>query len=156
MTGGNSNPTVGIAIDDVPFGASTDLTGGGYVPDLDPGDLGACRGACAGRRARSMAPTAWGASSMWTVDPTFDRYSGRVEIGTSNVYNGDSLGYTLRGSANLPLSRTWALRASGAFSRLDPGYIDNPIRQADGLNRATAAGGLLTALWRPSRTRRSV
>jgi outer membrane receptor protein involved in Fe transport len=149
MTGGNSNPTVGVAIDDVPFGASTDLTGGGYVPDLDPGDLARVE------VLRGPQGTLYGANSMGglvkyvTVEPTFDRYSGRIEVGTNSVYNGDSLGYTLRGSANLPLGRTWALRASG-YSRLDPGYVDNPIRHVDGLNRAMAHGGLLTALWRPS------
>ena len=41
-TGASStaNPTVGVMIDDVPYGSSTGLGGGGFgAPDIDPGDL---------------------------------------------------------------------------------------------------------------------
>src|SRR5262249_17726262 len=39
-TGGEfSNPTVGIVIDDVPFGSSTGLGAGGPALDLDPSEL---------------------------------------------------------------------------------------------------------------------
>src|SRR6202000_2654021 len=37
-TGGTQNPTVGVVVDDVPFGASVSAGGNG-VPDIDPGDL---------------------------------------------------------------------------------------------------------------------
>ena len=47
-----------------------------------------------------------------------------------------------------PLSDTWAVRASG-FTRLDPGYITNPVRNIKGINTARADGGLLSALWQP-------
>src|SRR5262249_55161911 len=40
IAGGNaSTPTVGITVDDSPFGGSTRNGGGGVVPDIDPGDL---------------------------------------------------------------------------------------------------------------------
>src|SRR5262249_49825683 len=64
-------------------------------------------------------------------------------------HNGDSLGYSVRASVNKPLSDTFAIRASG-FTRQDPGYIDNPVLHSDGVNRAVAGGGRLSALWRPS------
>src|SRR5262249_14327454 len=35
----SQNPTVGVSIDDVPFGGSVFFGGGGVVPDIDPGDL---------------------------------------------------------------------------------------------------------------------
>ena len=38
-TGAFSNPTVGITVDDVPYGASTLQGGGIYAPDIDPSDL---------------------------------------------------------------------------------------------------------------------
>src|SRR4029453_18046403 len=38
-TGGFSNPTVGITVDDVPYGSSINNGGGNQVPDIDPGDL---------------------------------------------------------------------------------------------------------------------
>jgi iron complex outermembrane recepter protein len=148
-TGPGTNPTVGVTVDDVPYGASTLLGGGLAVPDIDPGDL---------RRVevlRGPQGTLYGASSMGgllkfvTVDPSTDGLSGRVQAGTSSVHNGDGLGYNFRGSVNVPLGDTLAVRASG-FTRRDPGYIDNPILQVNGVNEQRVNGGRLSALWRPS------
>lgn len=38
-TGALSNPTVGVLVDDIPYGGTTLLGGGESVPDIDPGDL---------------------------------------------------------------------------------------------------------------------
>jgi iron complex outermembrane recepter protein len=149
ITTGPGNPTVGITVDDVPYGASTEIGGGIIVPDIDPGDLDRVE------VLRGPQGTLYGASSMGglikfvTVDPSTDEVSGRVQSGTSSVYNGAQLGYNARGSVNVPLSDSLAVRAS-AFTRLDPGYIDNPVRAIDGVNEARASGGRLAALWRPS------
>ena len=149
MTGGQSNPTVGITIDDVPYGASTVATGGPSLPDIDPGDLARLE------VLRGPQGTLYGANSMGglikyvTIDPTFAGRSGRVEFGTNGVYNGDEPGYSLRAVINVPLSRTWAIRASG-FTRQDPGYVDNPVLHIDGVNKAVAGGGRLAMLWQPS------
>src|SRR5213076_2856155 len=111
-----------IMIDDVPFGG----TGSQQMPDLDPGDLARIE------VLRGPQGTLYGASSMGglvkfvTVDPAFDAVSGRVAVGTQSVYHGNGLGYDVRGSINVPLSDTLAFRAS-AFTRQDPGYIDNPV-----------------------------
>jgi iron complex outermembrane receptor protein len=142
-----AGPTVGITVDDVPFGG----TAGGdtYVPDFDPGDLARVE------VLRGPQGTLYGASSMGgllkfvTVDPSTAGFSGRVEAGTSTVYNGAELGYSFRGSANIPLSDDFAVRAS-AYTRQDPGYIDNPVLGIDGVNEDHAYGGHLAALWRPS------
>src|SRR3984957_19530971 len=142
-------PTVGIVIDDIPFGG----TGGGdtLVPDFDPGDLARIE------VLRGPQGTLYGASSLGglikfvTVDPSTDSVSGRVEAGTDSVYNGAHLGYTFRGSVNLPLTSDLAIRAS-AFTREDPGYIDDPVLGIRGVNEDHASGGHLVALWRPSDT----
>jgi iron complex outermembrane recepter protein len=142
-----SRPTVGITIDDIPYGSAVGQT----VPDFDPGDLARIE------VLRGPQGTLYGASSMGgllkfvTVDPSTEGLSGRVEAGTSSVHNGAELGYTFRGSVNLPLSDTLAIRAS-AFTRQDPGYIDNPILRIDGINKDHASGAYLAALWRPSDT----
>jgi iron complex outermembrane receptor protein len=147
-TGIGTNPTVGITVDDVPFGGSTTV-GGDLVPDLDPADLARVE------VLRGPQGTLYGASSMGglvkfvTADPSTDAVSGRVEAGTNSVYNGGGLGYTFRASVNLPLSDTLAIRASG-FTREDPGYIDNPVTHVNGVNEDHANGGRLAALWRPS------
>jgi iron complex outermembrane receptor protein len=148
-TGPFANPIVGIVVDDLPYGASTNLGGGSLAPDIDPSELARVE------VLRGPQGTLYGASSMGgllkfvTVDPSTDQVSGRLQGGISNVHNGDEFGYTVRGSVNVPLSETLAVRASG-FTRRDPGYIDNPVTGVDGINRATARGGRLSALWRPS------
>ena len=151
-TGVVANPTVGVTVDDVPYGTSTSNGGGGtgqIVPDVDPGDLARVE------VLRGPQGTLYGASSMGgllkfvTVDPSTDGVSGRVEADLSSVYNGVDLGYGMRGSANIPLSDTFAVRASG-FTRLDPGYINNVETGERGVNQAQADGGRLSALWRPS------
>jgi iron complex outermembrane receptor protein len=148
-TGGASNPTVGITVDDVPYGSSTGNGGGAVIPDLDPGDLAQVE------VLRGPQGTLYGASSMGgllkfvTVEPSFDALSGRVQGGIDQVYNGSQVGYNVRGSVNVPITDTLAIRAS-AFTRQDPGYIDNPILHLDGINEDRVSGGRLSALWRPS------
>ncbi|WP_407800458.1 hypothetical protein, partial [Staphylococcus aureus] len=73
----------------------------------------------------------YGASAMGglinyvTVDPSTSGLSGRLEAGVSGVSHGSDPGYNFRGSINVPVSETFAVRASG-FTRFDPGYFDNP------------------------------
>jgi len=136
-------------VDDTPYGSSTFLGGAAIVPDIDPGDLARVE------VLRGPQGTFYGASSMGgllkfvTVDPSTAGVSGRVQGGLSSVYNGNELGYNVRASVNVPLSDTFAICASG-FTRRDPGYVDNPVLRIDGVNRAKADGGRLSALWRPS------
>lgn len=150
-TGFATNPTVGIMVDDVPFGASTQLAGGNVVPDFDPSDLERIE------VLRGPQGTLYGASSMGgllkyvTVDPSTSEVSGRLQVGASGVYNGDEAGYNARGSVNVPLSDTLAVRGSG-FTRRDPGYIDDPSHGLHGVNVSDVYGGRLSALWRPLET----
>jgi iron complex outermembrane recepter protein len=150
-TGGFSNPTVGVVIDDVPYGSSTALGGGSSVPDIDPGDLARVE------VLRGPQGTLYGASSIGgllkfvTTDPSIDAISGRVRASTSAVSNGNGLGYDVGGSINVPLRDTLAVRASG-FTRRDAGYVDDPGLRLDGVNEAEVNGGRLSALWRPSPT----
>jgi outer membrane receptor protein involved in Fe transport len=148
-TGGSGSAVVGITVDGIPFGGSYNQTGEGFVPDFDPGDLERVE------VLRGPQGTLYGASSMGglvnfvTVDPSTDRFSGRVSAGYSSIYNGAEPGYTVRASANIPVSNTLALRVSG-FSRQDPGYIDNPTLGLKGVNEAQADGARVAALWTPN------
>lgn len=141
-----TSPTVSITVDDIPYGSSTILGGGSTAPDLDPGDLARVE------VLRGPQGTLYGASSIGgllkfvTVDPSTDGVSGRLQGSMSGVHNGDEAGYSVRGSVNLPISDSWAVRASG-FTRRDPGYIDNISTGADGVNWGEVSGGRLTALW---------
>jgi iron complex outermembrane recepter protein len=148
-TGVVANPTVGIMIDDVPFGSSTSLGNGSVlIPDIDPGDLARIE------VLKGPQGTLYGADSMGgvvkfvTLDPTTDRLGGRVEVLGDYVDQGES-GYAVRGAANVPLTDDLAFRASG-FVRRDPGYVDNVLTNQNNSNRVNVYGGLLSALWRPS------
>ncbi len=148
-TGTASNPTVGIIVDDVPYGASTNLGGGTLAPDIDPSDLDHIE------VLRGPQGTLYGADSMGglvkyvTIDPSVAALSGRLEAGTFGVSHGAQPGYQLRGSLNVPVSDTFAVRLSG-FSRQDPGYIDNPVLSERGVNESWDSGGRAAALWKPT------
>jgi outer membrane receptor protein involved in Fe transport len=147
--GGGPGPTIGVTVDDVPYGGTETSTGGLWLPDLDPGDLARVE------VLRGPQGTLYGADSMGgllkfvTKDPSTDGFSGRIETGTNGVHNGAEPGYNIHGSVNLPLNSTLALRAS-AFKRQDPGYIDNVLTNQKGVNEAQFYGGRLSALWQAS------
>jgi iron complex outermembrane recepter protein len=148
-SGPGLNPTVGVVVDDVPYGSSTSWGSGLLAPDIDPNDLARIE------VLRGPQGTLYGASSIggllkyMTVDPDTDAFSGQVQVGFSHVQNGSALGHNVRASFNVPLSNTFAVRASG-FHRRDPGYIDDPVLDLDGVNESRATGGRLAASWRPS------
>lgn len=146
-TGGLANPTVGVMIDEEPFGSSTDH--GNSVPDLDPGDLTRIE------VLRGPQGTLYGSNSMGglvkfvTIDPSTAGFSGNVSAGASGVDQGNQLGYSLRGSANVPASDTFAVRVSG-YGRLEPGWTSNPLYHTTGVNEVHAEGGRVSALWAPT------
>jgi len=148
ITTGGGNPTVGITIDDAPFNGTLVFTEAGQIPDIDPGDLERIE------VLRGPQGTLYGANSMGglmkfvTKDPSTDALSGRIEGGPSYVYNGAQPGYNIRGSVNIPVTDTLAIRASG-FTRQDPGYINNPVLHINGVNETQTDGARLSALWRP-------
>jgi len=150
-TGAAANPSVGITVDDVPFGSSTQNGGGPIVPDIDPADLARIEVLRGPQGALYGASSIGGLLKYVTVDPSTDAFSGRVQGGLSGVANGAELGYEFRASVNMPVSDTIAIRAS-AFTRQDPGYIDNPTLPLRGVNEDHIGGGRLAALWRPSDT----
>jgi outer membrane receptor protein involved in Fe transport len=147
-TGFGTTPTVGITVDDVPIGSSGNGLGN-TVPDFDPNDLARVE------VLRGPQGTLYGADSMGglvkfvTIDPSTDRFSGHVQASLSNVHNGAEVGYGVRAGVNVPLTDDLAIRVS-AFTREDPGYIDNPVLGNEGVNKDNSFGGRVSALWKPS------
>jgi len=150
-TGGFVNPSVGITVDDVPFGSSSGIASGQEVTDFDPGDLQRVE------VLRGPQGTLYGASSLGgilkyvTIDPSLTAASGQVQVGTDDVYDGGNLGYNVRGAVNVPLDDTLAIHGS-AFYRSDPGYIDDILTGQTHVDQAWVDGGFLKALWQPSQT----
>jgi len=147
-TGFGTNPTVGVMVDGVPYGSPTQFTGNA-MPDLDPSDLARIE------VLRGPQGTLYGASSMGglinfvTQDPTTDSVSGRLQAGASTVHNGPNVGYNVRGSVNVPITETFAVRGSG-FYHQDPGYIDNVVSHVKGVNEVQGWGGHVSAMWAPA------
>ena len=147
-TGDYTAPTVAVMIDGIPQSSSLP-TSSALVPDIDPFDLARVE------ILRGPQGTLYGANSLAglinyvTVDPSTDAFTGRIQSGTGSVYNGAELGYNFRGAFNIPISKTFAIRASG-YARQDPGYIDNIVSGRKGINEARAQGGRIAALWKPN------
>jgi iron complex outermembrane recepter protein len=148
-TVGQGNPTAGLVIDDVPFGRSTSLAFLVTMPDIDPGELSRVE------VLRGPQGTLYGASSIGgllkyvTLDPSTQRLSGRLQVGSTHIHQGDDFGHTIRGSVNVPLSDALAVRLSG-FTLEDPGYIDNAETGERDVNNRESGGGRFSMLWRPS------
>jgi outer membrane receptor protein involved in Fe transport len=165
-TGGVAS-TVGVYVNDVPFGSSSGLANGAVLSgDFDTFDLDRLE------VLRGPQGTLYGASSLGGVlkyvanAPSLDGFEARVQATAENVSGGD-VGYSAAGVLNAPLTDTIAIRASG-FYRMDDGFIDsignNPIpalqnpavnivdgsRVEKNLNSLDTYGGRLSALFQPS------
>jgi iron complex outermembrane recepter protein len=165
-TGGVAS-TVGVYFDDVPFGSSSGLANAAIVSgDFDTFDMARIE------VLRGPQGTLYGASSVGGVikyvpnAPSSERFEARLLASTEAVANGDP-GYSVTGLVNVPLSDTFALRASG-FYRFDSGFIDSignhPIPSLtnpavnivdgtlvkNGLNSVDRFGGRIAALFKPS------
>ena len=90
-TGIYNNPTVGITVDDVPYGTAT----GWAAADIDPNELKQIE------VLRGPQGSLYGASSIGglikyvTVDPTVESLKGYVQTGMDAVHNGSGLGYNV-------------------------------------------------------------
>ncbi len=147
-SGAGASPTVAITLDDVPFGFTTGLLGD-IIPDFDPADIARVEVLRGPQGALYGASGLGGLIKYVTLDPSTAGFSGRVQTDLFGIKNGAELGYGIRGSVNVPLSDTFAIRAS-AFTRRTPGYIDNPVLGSNGINQENVSGGRLAALWSPS------
>jgi outer membrane receptor protein involved in Fe transport len=148
-TGPLTNPSVGVVIDDVPFGSTTALGYGSRLfPDIDPSDLSQIE------VLRGPQGTLYGAASIGglikivTRDPSTSGLSGHVEVG-ANTTEGGGAGYSVRGGVNLPINDTFAVRLSG-FGRRDAGFIDNLTTHQQDVNSQDVYGGMASALWKPN------
>jgi iron complex outermembrane receptor protein len=148
-TGGQTNPTVGVTVDDVPYGSSTFIGGGFVSPDIDTSDLARVEVLRGPQGALYGVSSIGGLLKYVTLDPSTNAVSGFVQAGTSDVSHGAQPGYSVRGAVNVPLGGTFAVRAS-VFTRLDPGFVDNIQTGQNGINWATTDGAHLSGLWRPS------
>ena len=165
-TGGVAT-TVGVYVDDVPFGSSSGLANAAILSgDFDTFDLARIE------VLRGPQGTLYGASSLGGVmkyvtnAPNTESFEARAQASMENASGGDQ-GYALTGVVNVPVSDRFAFRATG-FYRHDGGFIDsigdNPIpsltdpnvnvvqgtRVEKNINSVDSYGGRVMALFQPS------
>lgn len=148
--GADVSPTVGIYVDEVPYGSSTPFAaGGGLALDLALFDMQRIE------VLRGPQGTLYGASTMGGLikyiarEPELNSSSGRVRAGASGTKHGD---HSYDGSAvlNVPLvSDVAALRVGGYYAE-DGGYVDNVGLGDQDVNTSEIYGGRLDLLFRPN------
>ena len=147
-SGVDISSTVGIYVDDVPFGSSSSFAHGSHL-GLDVGlfDLDRIE------VLRGPQGTLYGASTMGglikyvTKQPDPNGFGGDAQAGVSGTDNGGT-NYNVAGAANIPLSNTVAIRVSG-FESHDGGYIDNVARGQKDVNSSDIYGGRIDLLVNP-------
>lgn len=143
-------PTVGIYVDDVPYGSSTIFAlNAQFAFDAVPFDL---------QRIdvlRGPQGTLYGATAMGglikyvTTPPDTHSYSGNAQASISDTEHG-SINYNVSTAVNLPIRPDkLALRFSGYNTR-DGGYIDNVALRDSDVNRSTTSGGRIDLLLTPT------
>jgi len=165
-TGGVAS-TVGVYVDEVPFGSSSGLANGAILAgDFDTFDMQRLE------VLRGPQGTLYGASSLGGVmkfvtnPPQTESFEGKAQVAMEDVSGGD-LGYSASSFVNIPLSDRFAVRATG-FYRLDGGFVDsignNPIPSLldpdvnvvqgtlneENINELETYGGRLSALFNAS------
>ncbi len=151
-TGGSTNPTIALTIDDVPIGSSSSYTYAGlFAADIDPATLERVEA------LRGPQGTLYGASSLGgliryvTRRPVMNEFTGRMQLDAYDVNQGSS-GFGARVYANVPLVEDRLAATISLFYREDPGVIDDPSRGLEDVDSADVKGGRISALWQASDT----
>lgn len=140
-TGNNISPTVGIYVDEVPYGSSTAFASGAQLA-LDVGLFDVSRIEI----LRGPQGTLYGASTMGgllkyvsiTPDPT--AFAATVRAGVAST-EGGAVGYDGAAAVNAPFANDKAaVRLSGFYTH-DGGYVDNLANGQDDVNEASVFGG---------------
>ena len=167
INSGGVASTVGVYVNEVPFGSSSGLANGAILSgDFDTFDMAQIE------VLRGPQGTLYGASSLGGVikyvanEPETEGFEARLQASVEDVENGD-LGSAVTGVVNIPAGNTVAFRASGYY-RSDEGFIDsignNPVpsitnpavnivdgtRMEDDINGLETYGGRVSALFEPS------
>ncbi|HJY38776.1 MAG TPA: TonB-dependent receptor [Steroidobacteraceae bacterium] len=162
-TGGVAS-TVGVYVDETPFGSSSGLANGAILAgDFDTFDMTRLE------VLRGPQGTLYGASSLGGVmkfvtnPPQTESFEGKAQVGIEDVSGGD-MSYSGASYINVPLSDRFAIRATG-FYRQDGGFVDsvgnNPIPSLldpniniipgslneENINKTDSFGGRVSALF---------
>lgn len=149
-TGNNISPTVGIYVDEVPYGSSTPFASGAQLA-LDVGLFDVSRIEI----LRGPQGTLYGASTMGgllkyvSVTPDLGAFNGTVRAGVVSTEDG-GIGYDGAAAINAPFADDKAaVRLSGFYTH-DGGFVDNLASGRDDVNEANVYGGRADLLVKPA------
>ena len=149
-TGNNISPTVGIYVDEVPYGSSTPFASGAQLA-LDVGLFDVSRIEI----LRGPQGTLYGASTMGgllkyvSVVPEVSAFGATARAGIVST-SGGGVGYDAAAAINAPLADDKAaLRVSGFYTR-DGGFIDNLANGRDDVNESSVYGGRADLFAKPT------
>jgi iron complex outermembrane recepter protein len=149
-TGNNISPTVGIYVDEVPYGSSTPFASGAQLA-LDVGLFDVSRIEI----LRGPQGTLYGASTMGgllkyvSVLPDVSAFGATARGGVVNT-SGGGVGYDAAAAINAPLADDKAaLRVSGFYTH-DSGFIDNLANGRDDVNESKVYGGRADLFVKPA------
>jgi iron complex outermembrane recepter protein len=137
--------SVGIYLDESPISVAL------FTPDLDLYDLDRIEVLRGPQGSLFGAGSSSGAVRFITAQPDIGEFGASVDFTLSSVTDGET-GGDLRGSVNVPLGETAAMRAVGYHSEL-PGFIDSyyPGRAVrEDVNSGTRTGGRLAFRFEPN------
>ena len=142
--------SVASYLDEAPISLSTSVIGGALLsPDIDPLDLERVEVLKGPQGSLYGASALGGLIKYVTVTPNLKELEGRAELGFSSV-SGGGKGLSVRGAVNVPLiADLLAVRVS-AYSRKDPGYVDDTLRNQKDVNSFRNEGARVTAYLKPN------
>jgi iron complex outermembrane recepter protein len=149
-SGYNVSPTVGIYVDDVPYGSSTPFVNGAQLA-LDVGLFDMNRIEI----LRGPQGTLYGASTMGgllkyvTNGPDTRSFGGAVRANVSSTQHG-GVSYDASSVVNLPLVEDKAALRVGGFYRRNSGYVDNLTLNDHDVDQADVYGGRIDLLYAPT------
>jgi iron complex outermembrane recepter protein len=149
INAGGTGTTIGTYVDETPYGSSSALANGLIsTPNIDTFDIQRVEVLRGPQGTLYGSSTLGGLLKFVTRQPDPTGFSAKIQAGADTTAHGDS-GWSLRGMVNVPLSDTFAIRASGYRWR-EGGYIDDPTRNAENINTVDTIGGRISALWEPN------
>lgn len=134
----SAGSTVGIYVDDTPYGSSSGLTNAQfYSGDLNTYDMQRIEVLKGPQGTLYGASTLGGLLKFVSNAPDPSGFAAEVQAGTADT--AASWGWSAKGMVNLPLSDSAAFRVSGVHEA-DPGYIDDPSRGLRNINSSQENG----------------
>jgi len=139
--------SVGIYLDESPVSIAL------FTPDLDLYDLDRIEVLRGPQGTLFGAGSSSGTVRYITAQPKIGDFSGSADLTLNDVTSGD-FGGSVRGSLNMPIGESAAMRVVGYYSEL-PGFIDSyyPGREVrKDVNSGTRTGGRIAFRFEPSDT----